>query len=298
LSEIFSDLKKFIQHKLFIMKIITLCFLFLGFLAGAQEDENIYLLVRADDIGSFQAANAGCIESYKNGIARSVELMPPCAWFPEAVKLLNENPGYDVGVHLTLTSEWSNVKWRPLTYCPSLVDEDGFFFPMVWKNQNFPPGSSISESNWILDEIEQELRAQIELSMKHLPHISHLSGHMGFTGLDPKIGELVDRLAKEYNLEVNLEGFQRFPGWGRDVPMEQRIDKFCENLEKLTPGKYLFVEHPAKDTEEMKSVGHVGYENVGADRDWVTRVFTSEKVKETIRKKGIKLVSYADYKSK
>jgi len=71
----------------------------------AQNDNTISLLVRADDIGSFHAANVGCIESYQNGIARSVELMPTCAWFPEAVKMLNENPGYDVGIHLLFTSE-------------------------------------------------------------------------------------------------------------------------------------------------------------------------------------------------
>ncbi len=262
----------------------------------AQNDNTISLLVRADDIGSFHAANVGCIESYQNGIARSVELMPTCAWFPEAVELLNENPGYDVGIHLTLTSEWSSVKWRPLTHCPSLVDEDGYFFPMVWKNSNFTSGSSISESEWKLEEIEQELRAQIELSLKHLPHISHLSSHMGFTSLDPKIGELVNRLAKEYGLEVDTEGLQRFQGWDRDVAMEQRIDKFCENLEKLTPGKYLFVEHPAVASDEMKTVGHKGYENVGLDREWVTRVFTSEKVKQTIKQKGIQLISYKDLK--
>lgn len=276
--------------------ILFIFFVMTAFSISAQYDNTISLLVRADDIGSFHAANVGCIESYQNGIARSVELMPVCAWFPEAVELLNENPGYDVGIHLTLTSEWSSVKWRPLTHCPSLVDEDGYFFPMVWKNPNFPAGSSISESDWKLEEMEQELRAQIELSLKHLPHISHLSSHMGFTSLDPKIGEVVNKLAKEYKLEVNTEGLQRFPGWGRDVPMEQRIDKFCENLEKLTPGRYLFVEHPAKDTEEMKTVGHVGYENVGLDRDWVTRVFTSEKVKQTIKKKGIQLISYKDLK--
>jgi len=261
----------------------------------AQNNE-IQLLVRADDIGSFHAANVGCIESYQNGIVRSVELMPVCAWFPEAVEMLNENPGYDVGIHLTLTSEWSSVKWRPLTHCPSLVDEDGYFFPMVWKNPNFPAGSSISESDWKLEEIEQELRAQIELSLKHVPHISHLSNHMGFTMLDPKIGELVNNLASEYDLEVNTEGLQRFQGWGRDVPMEQRIDKFCENLEKLTPGKYLFVDHPAVASDEMDTVGHVGYENVAEDREWVTRVFTSEKVKQTIQQKGIKLISYKDLK--
>jgi chitin disaccharide deacetylase len=274
---------------------IFIVFFLLSKMLLAQNNE-IQLLVRADDIGSFHAANVGCIESYQNGIARSVELMPVCAWFPEAVEMLNENPGYDVGIHLTLTSEWSSVKWRPLTHCPSLVAEDGFFFPMVWKNPNFPPGSSISESEWKLEEIEQELRAQIELSLKHLPHISHLSNHMGFTSLDPKIGELVDKLAQEYDLEVNTEGLQRFPGWGRDVPIDQRINKFCENLETLTPGKYLFVEHPAKDTDEMKNVGHKGYENVGTDRDWITRVLTSEKVKQTIQQKGIKLISYKDLK--
>jgi predicted glycoside hydrolase/deacetylase ChbG (UPF0249 family) len=262
----------------------------------SQNDNTIFLLVRADDIGSFHAANVGCIESYQSGIARSVELMPVCAWFPEAVELLNENRGYDVGIHLTLTSEWSSVKWRPLTHCPSLVDGDGNFFPMVWKNSNFPAGSSIAESEWKLDEVEQELRAQIELSLKHLPHISHLSTHMGFTSLNPKIDELVANLAKEYDLEINTEGLQRFAGWGRDVPMEQRIDKFCENLEKLTPGKYLFVEHPAVASDEMKSVGHVGYENVAEDRVWVTRVFTSEKVKQIIQNRGIQLISYNDLK--
>ncbi len=210
--------------------------------------------------------------------------------------MLNENPGFDVGIHLTITSEWSNTKWRPLTHCPSLVDEDGYFFPMVWKNNNFPAGSSIQESDWKLDEIEKELRAQIEISLKHVPHISHISTHMGFNGLDPKIAELVNNLAKEYDLDTDMTGVERFRGWDMDTRFENRIDKFCENLEKLTPGKYLYVEHPAYEGGEMESVGHKGYENVAADREWVTRVLTSEKVKETIQKKNIKLVSYKDFK--
>lgn len=260
----------------------------------AQPNNEIQLLVRADDIGSFHAANVACIESYKNGIARSTELMAPCTWFPEAVKMLAENPGYDVGIHLVLTSEWSNVKWRPLTHCPSLVDKDGYFFPMVWKNDNFPPHSSIMESNWKIEEVEQELRAQIEVSLKYLPHISHLSNHMGFTSLDPKLKELVEKLAKEYKLETETNDLKRFQGWDSNTKPVERIDKFCENLEKLTPGKYIFVDHPAKDSEEMQTVGHKGYENVGLDREWVTRVFTSEKVKEIIKKKGIKLIGYND----
>jgi len=58
----------------------------------------------------------------------------------------------------------------------------------------------------------------------------------------------------------------------------------------------IFLFFSAKDTEEMQTVGHKGYENVGLDREWVTRVFTSEKVKEIIQKKGIKLIGFGDLK--
>ncbi|QGY44034.1 ChbG/HpnK family deacetylase [Maribellus comscasis] len=278
-------------------RILSFLILFLSMGTIAQNDNQIYLLIRTDDIGSFHAANLACIETYQNGIAQSVELMAPCAWFLEATKMLNENPGFDVGIHLTLTSEWSNTKWRPLTPCPSLVDKDGYFFPQVWKNNNFPAGSSIQESEWKLDEIEQELRAQIEISLKHVPHISHISTHMGFNGLNPQIAALVNNLAKEYQLDINTEGLKRFSGWSRNDAYNERIDKFCENLEKLTPGRYLYVEHPGYEDGEMETVGHKGYEDVATDREWVTRVLTSDKVKETIQKKNIKLISYKDLKN-
>ncbi len=279
-------------------QIISILIIFMTMGVFAQNDDQIKLIVRVDDIGSFHAANVACIETYESGIAQSVELMAPCAWFSEATKMLNENPGFDVGIHLVLTSEWSNVKWRPLTQCPSLVDVDGYFFPMVWKNDNFPAGSSIQESVWKLDEIEKELRAQIEVSLKHVPHISHISTHMGFQSLDSKIADLVNKLAKEYDLDVDLRGVKRFSGWSRETAYQDRIEQFCENLERLTPGTYLYVEHPGKDGGEMESVGHTGYTNVGTDREWVTRVLTNEKVKRTIEKKNIQLVSYKEMKGK
>ena len=261
-----------------------------------SQAQDIKLIIRGDDIGSSHAANIGCIESYQNGIMTSVEIMPPCPWFFGAVKMLNENQKLDVGIHLTLTAEWDHIKWRPITSCKSITDEAGNFFPMVWKNEMYPPNQSISESDWNIDEIEQELRAQIELSLKYIPHASHISTHMGFENFDIKIGNLVEKLAKEYNLYVDMSDVKRFPGWDREKPIDTRIDQFCENLEKLTPGTYLFVEHPAKDFEEMKPVGHPRNRDVAAQRDMVTKVFTSQKVKNTIQKKGIKLISYANYK--
>ena len=119
-------------------------------------------------MGFSHSANMACIESYKNGVMKTVELMPVGAWFIEAVEMLKHCPGLDVGIHLALTSEWSNFKWRPLTYVPSLVDSNGYFFPMVWQNKNYSKNASIQKANWNIDEIEQELRAQIELALKHL----------------------------------------------------------------------------------------------------------------------------------
>lgn len=275
----------------------VLTILFILFFSIMLQAQDIKLIIRGDDIGSSHAANTGCIESYQNGIMTSVEIMPPCPWFFEAVEMLNENPNLDVGIHLTLTSEWDFIKWRPLTHCPGLTNEDGDFFPMVWKNENYPPNSSIMDSDWTIEEVEKELRAQIELSLKYLPQISHVSTHMGFGSLDSKIGELVEELAREYDLFVDMSEVERFPGWDKSKPVETRIEQFCENLENLTPGTYLFVEHPAKDFPEMQPIGHPGNRDVARQRDMVTKVFTSEKVKKTIKEKGIQLISYADYKN-
>lgn len=261
--------------------------------------DGIRLHVRGDDIGSTHAANLACIQSYREGIVRSVELMVPCPWFPEAVRLLNENPDLDVGIHLVLTSEWENLKWRPLTHAPGLVDPDGYFFPMVWPNPNLPPKSSLKESTWNLAEVEAELRAQIETAIRHLPRISHLSAHMGFTSLDPSVATLVKQLASEYHLdtESGSQPLKRFPGWGKARTAEERVAGFIKNLEALEPGTYLFVEHPGLDVPEMQAIGHKGYEDVAADRAAVTAVFTSPEVKAAIQKQGIQLISYRELKA-
>jgi chitin disaccharide deacetylase len=263
--------------------------------AQAASNE-VRLLVRGDDMGMATAINHACIESYRKGIVRSVEVMVPCPWFLEAVRLLQENPDLDVGVHLTLTSEWENLKWRPLTHASSLIDDDGYFFPMVWPNPNLPPKTSLRESSWTLAEVEAELRAQIEIALRHLPHVSHLSAHMGFTGLDPSIAALVRTLAKEYNLEAETEGepLRRFPGWGRTRSVTERITHVVKTLDTLEAGTYLFIEHPAYDVPEMQALGHKGYEDVAADRAAVTAVFTSPEVKAAIQRNGIRLISYKD----
>jgi len=231
----------------------------------------------------------------------SVELMVPCSWFPEAVKMLNENPGLDVGIHLVLTSEWDNYKWRPLTWAPSLTDADGYFYPTIWQRKNMPAGTAgtaLKDADWKIEEIEKELRAQIELGKEKVPHVSHLTFHMGCAGWDPEVKELGAKLAKEYDLyivppEAGVRGIGRF---GDAKTAGERIDRFVKLLEELKPGTYMFVEHPGLENAEMSAIGHTGYEDVAQDREAVTEVFVSEKVKRAIKKLGIKLISYADLK--
>lgn len=265
---------------------------------SAARDERVSLVVRGDDIGSCHAANVACIQSYKEGIMTSVELMVPCSWFPEAVKMLNDNPGLDVGIHLVLTSEWDNYKWRPLVWAPSLTDADGYFYPTIWPRKNMPAGTALKDADWKIEEIERELRAQIELGKRKVPRVSHLSFHMGCAIWDPKVEDLCAKLAKEYDLYIlpPEAGVLGIGGFGDAKTAGKRIDKFVKMLEELSPGTYLFVEHPGLDTAEMSAIGHAGYEDVAQDRDAVTEVFVSGKVRRAIERLRIKLISYVDLK--
>ncbi len=274
-------------------------FFFIAISACTQPDKEIRLLVRGDDIGSFHAANIGCIKSYKEGIMRSVEIMVPCPWYPEAVQMLNDNPGLDVGIHLVMTSEWENMKWRPLTGYSSITDEKGYYFPMVWPNDNYPPEKTFRESNWTIEDVEKELRAQIELAKRDIKNLSHISTHMGFQSADPAIEDLVKSLAKEYGLYIDMESIKiKRLNFKRDkeASFESQEKAFAQSLKDLDPGTYLFIEHPALNTPEMETIGHRGNKGVGYEREGVTRIFTSEIVKKAIQDKNIRLISYQDLK--
>ena len=279
------------------MKIISyLVFSFLLLDNSFAQQKAPQLIIRGDDMGYTHSGNEAIIKSYKVGIEKSIEVIVSSPWFPEAVKLLTQNPGVDVGIHLALTSEWENIKWRPLSDCASLKDANGYFFPMVFPNKNYP-GQAISENAWKIADIEKEFRAQIEMALKMIPRISHISSHMGCTNLSPDVKALTKRLAKEYKIDIDLEEYHVLSvGYmGPKTTVADKTTSFINMLEKLEPGKtYLFVDHPGTDNEELKAVFHIGYEQVAVDRQGVTDLFTNEKVKAFIKEKGIELISYKD----
>jgi len=263
---------------------------------GTAAEQAIRLIVRGDDMGSSQASNEAVVRCFKDGVMRDVELMAVGPWFPEAARLLRENPGLDVGLHLALTSEWDNVKWRPLTTAPSLVGKDGTFHPMIWPHPHYGKERALKEQPWKLDEIERELRAQIELTKREVPQLSHLSDHMGFQALGPEVAALVKRLAVEYGLDIDPEALGvQWVGWnGKPETSAQKVESFVRVLEGLSPGTWLFVDHPALDTPEMRATGHVGYETVAVDRQGVTDAWTSPAVRAVVTRRSIELIGYKD----
>ena len=283
------------KHSPFILFVFSFWIFTIG-CSFAQAGDKIRLLVRSDDMGVAHAVNIACLDSVKNGIARSIEVIVPGPWFMEAVDMLNEHPEIDVGVHLDLTSEWSGIKWGPVSKnVPSLVDENGHFYPTTSQRSSMPPNTGFLESGWRIEEVERELRAQIETAVRLLPNVTHLSAHMGTATSSPELKTMVDRLAEDYQLPIAIPGLERAGRFGsKDDSLESRESAMVELIEWLKPGLWMVVEHPGLNTPEMRAIGHSGYENVAEDRDNVTKVFTSPKVKAAIKKHGVELVSYAD----
>jgi hypothetical protein len=120
---------------------------------------------------------------------------------------------------------------------------------------------------------------------------------MGFINLSPEVRSMARRLAKEYKIDIDLNEHHVI-NVGYDGPSktsQEKIESFLNMLNKLEPGKtYWFIDHPGLDNEELRAVWHIGYENVAQDRQGVTDLFTSEKVKAAIKSKKIQLIGYRD----
>lgn len=270
--------------------ILIFCLVILSLQTNAQ----IKLIVRADDMGSCRAANLAVIDSYKNGIVSTTEVMVPCPWFNDAAEMLKSTPDLDVGLHMVLNSEWLYYRWRPLTPGKTLVDSEGYFNQMVWSGGM----SSLSNVKLDMTEVEAEFRAQLAYALRKIPQITHISEHMYFGILKPELSALIAKLASEYHLGVEstlsklgVKAFV-FPG-GTDFATRKAA--FIANLKALTPGTYHFLEHPCVESIELSqmvtstapSAGEVG-------RVMIYKLFTDADVRQTIKDKGIELIGYKD----
>lgn len=128
-----------------------------------------YLILNADDYGLCKAANDAVEELFRNGRIKSSTIMMPCKAAEDAVKFSIENPQYAIGIHLTMTSEWDTYKWAPLSGGRTLIDENGF----MWRN------SKQVGKNASYEDLEAEIRAQVDRARSLGIKPSHLDNHMG-----------------------------------------------------------------------------------------------------------------------
>ncbi len=160
---------------------------------GFEADARV-AIVHVDDIGMCHAANVGAFQALREGPATCGSVMVPCPWFREAVALAREQPDVDLGVHLTLNAEWEHYRWGPVAgrrAVPSLLDADGYLPRTV---------AEVAEGARP-EEVEIELRAQIEHALAAGLDVTHLDSHMGTLFL-PQFHGVYARLGRDYRLPL------------------------------------------------------------------------------------------------
>jgi len=139
----------------------------LGWPAGTKA-----VIFHVDDAGMSHDSNMGTKKAIENGVATSLSIMMPCSWVPECAQWLEENPQVDAGIHLALTAEWKRYRWGPVagpSVVPGLMDEDGYLWHSV------PQVVSHASPN----EVEAEMRAQVDKAIAMGIRPTHLDSHMG-----------------------------------------------------------------------------------------------------------------------
>lgn len=211
--------------------------------------DNKSLLIRCDDIGMSHSVNLAARELIDAGLKFSASVMVPCGWFDEAVSILKDADNVSIGIHLTLNSEWKNYRWGPvagISKVPSLVDSLGYFFPSRAK---------FFANNPSLDEVEIELRAQIEKAIKSGLKISYLDYHMGTAVDKPEMRKIVEKLASEYKLAISRYFGETDVNSMYSVPIESKYQHLISVLDSISTDKInLLVCHIGKDTEEMSAL--------------------------------------------
>lgn len=271
------------------------------------------LIIHADDIGLAHSENVATLASMTEGIVNSTSIMMPCAWSTEAGELMQNFPDLDVGVHITLTNEWFNYKWRPVASpekVPGLIAENGYMhFDCATVSQNATP-----------EEVETEMRAQIEAALKIGISPTHLDSHMGcvFYGRPEYVASYL-RLGQEYGIpamispeiletiikanpslfaEFDVDNLPIIDQIAIATPQEydeKGMEGYYTNLlNNLQPGITALLIHVAFDDAEMQAVTlrHPYWNSPWRQADY--EFFTSEKAKNLIEENNIKLVTWRE----
>ena len=275
------------------------------------SDSDRVVIIHADDIGMCQSSIEAFHVLNQTGLALSGAVMVPCPWFLEAVNLSKKLNSVDIGVHLTLTSEWESYRWRPITTCDpksGMIDDLGYFFK----------DAAVVQEKADPLFVRNEIAGQIELAIQTGLNATHVDTHMGtvahpkfmfdYVNLSLKHGlpAMIFRLdedgwiqagldrstAKSAAELVNMLEHQNIPLLDhlRSMPLDnpaKRLERAKEILGNLPAGVTHFIIHPSVNTPELRAI----------TPDWACRVadfelFRQDEITLFMKEKGIKLIRY------
>ncbi len=256
------------------------------------------VIFHADDIGMCQASVSAYIDLWEFGLVSAAAAMVPCSWFPAVAQFCRRHPQADMGVHLTLTSEWDTYRWRPLTGgspAAGLLDKEGYF----------PRQTAVVQKTAPETAVYRELKAQIEQAIAAGIDVTHIDTHM--LAVYPTFINVYLRLADEFGLpafalqpnaarqigrpltKTEAAGRPLLNGW-RAMSYEDPANRFEQAryyLDNLPSGITYFLLHPSKDTPELRAIAP----------DWRIRVadyrlFSSERFRQYVRRSGIQVIGW------
>lgn len=264
------------------------------------------LVVHADDLGMAHSINVASIKGLESGLVSSASIMIPCPWLPEIAAYARAHPGADLGLHLTLTSEWSLYRWGPVLAkerVPSLFDRSGYFYPTE------------TEAAAHIDpkEAEAEIRAQIARARAFGIEPTHLDSHMGTLYQNQALFETLFRVARDNKLliRVSKEWFATAPflpsllgpddvvmnsiiSIGPGVTAEGWSKFYSDAIKNLQPGITEMIVHLAYDDQEMRGVA---FAHPDWGSEWRQRDFdfvTSEAFRKLLQENNVKLVTWRE----
>jgi hypothetical protein len=264
------------------------------------------LIVHADDLGMAHSVNMASIKGLETGLVSSASIMIPCPWLPEIADYARTHPAADLGLHLTLTSEWTHYRWGPVLAkerVPSLLDSNGYLYLTETE----------AASHIDPKEAELEIRAQIARAKALGIQPTHLDSHMGTLYQNQALFETLFRVAHDNKLviRVSKEWFTAAPFLpsllGPDdvvvngvISIEPNVTAegwskyYADAVKNLQPGVTEMIVHLAYDNEEMRGMT---FDHPNWGSEWRQRDFqfvTSEAFRKLLQENNVKLVTWRE----
>jgi len=273
---------------------------------GYPRDSKL-LIIHADDLAVAHSEDAASFDALDRNAVTSASIMIPCPWLTEVAAYAKAHPDADLGLHLTLTSEWSTYRWGPVASkntVPSLLDPSGY----LW------PDTPEAIRNLKADEAEREIRAQVERAIAMGIHPTHLDSHMGTLFARPDLFAAYVKVAHEYKLP-----FLAFLGPStppvlasllsdKDVLINAIVianpsigtatwkEFYLSAIQNLKPGVTEIIVHLGHDDAELQAVtvDHPDYGAAWRQRDY--DAVTSPEFKQALQDNHVILIKWKDLK--